>query len=203
MLVAVRQRAAVIARLANHLPLGKYLQQLATGLVNGKLGHVLAAYAAPRLPATTSGGKVANPTTLNYQLQVAYNRVARSITGVRLKDLVSVPDLLKQAGIPSVNQMVARAVAIEAWSCRHSNDNTNSTRNFVGSLIFNQVAQRPAWAAALREVGTLLSRTQPRRGSCRRSCGQWRKSPQQSGLQKTLPSGHRFDGDPANPASIA
>jgi hypothetical protein len=31
MLTAVRQRAAVIGRLSNHLPRGKYLRQLATG----------------------------------------------------------------------------------------------------------------------------------------------------------------------------
>jgi hypothetical protein len=35
MLTAVRQRASVVARLANHLPRGKYLRQLATGLVVG------------------------------------------------------------------------------------------------------------------------------------------------------------------------
>jgi hypothetical protein len=47
MLVAVKQRAAVIARLVNHIPHGKFLRQLATGLVNGKLGHALAANATP------------------------------------------------------------------------------------------------------------------------------------------------------------
>jgi hypothetical protein len=79
--MSVRQRATVIGRLANHLPRGKYLRQLATGLVNGKLGHALAAYATPPLPADTATGKVASPSTLYHQIQVAYNRVARSITG--------------------------------------------------------------------------------------------------------------------------
>jgi hypothetical protein len=81
MLTAVRQRAAVIARLSNHLPCGKYLRQLATGLVNGKLGHVLVAYATLRLPAATASSEVASPSTLYHQIQVAYNKVARSITG--------------------------------------------------------------------------------------------------------------------------
>jgi hypothetical protein len=47
MLVAVKQRAAIITRLVNHIPRGAYLRQLATGLVNKKLYHALAAYASP------------------------------------------------------------------------------------------------------------------------------------------------------------
>jgi hypothetical protein len=81
MLTAVRQRAAVIARLSNHLRRGKYLRQLATGLVHGKLGHALVVYATPLLPTTTAAGEVASLYTLYHQIQVAYNRVARSITG--------------------------------------------------------------------------------------------------------------------------
>jgi hypothetical protein len=57
MLVATKQRAAVIARLVNHIPCGRYLRQLAMGLVNGKLCHALAAYATPRLPAPAPGGE--------------------------------------------------------------------------------------------------------------------------------------------------
>jgi hypothetical protein len=147
MLVAVKQRAAVIARLVNHVPRGKYLRQLATGLVNGKLGHALAACATPRLPAT--GGEVANPSTLYHQIQVAYNRVARLITGIKLRDRVSVPDLLERAGIPSVHGMVVSAVAMETWNCRHSSDSGNGAKNFVGAMIFDQGrAVKPTRAAA-------------------------------------------------------
>jgi hypothetical protein len=42
MLVATKQRAPVIARLVNYVPRGRYLRQLAMGLVNGKLCHALA-----------------------------------------------------------------------------------------------------------------------------------------------------------------
>jgi hypothetical protein len=49
LLAAMRQRATVISRLANHLPRGEYLRQLAYGLVIGKLSHALAAVARPRL----------------------------------------------------------------------------------------------------------------------------------------------------------
>jgi hypothetical protein len=111
LLVAMKQRAAVIARLENHIPHGRYLRQLAMGLVNGKLCHALAAYATPRLPATAPGGKAETPTTIHQQIQVASNGVARSITGVRIRDRISVPDLLERAGISSMNVMVINAVA--------------------------------------------------------------------------------------------
>jgi hypothetical protein len=136
MLMAAKQRAAVIARLVNHIPGGKYLRQLATGLVNGKLCHALAAYATFRLPAPS--GEAENPSTLYHQIQVAYNRVARSITGVKIRDRVLVPDLLERAGIPSINGMVVNAVAMETCNCRHSSDGGNGAKNFVGALIFDQ-----------------------------------------------------------------
>jgi hypothetical protein len=136
MLVAVKQRAALIARLVNHIPRGKYLRQLAMGLFNGKLGHALAAYATPRLPAPSCEGK--KKTTLYDQIQVAYSRVARLITGVKIRDRVSVPDLLERAGIPSVNGMVVNAIAMETWNCRHSSKGGNRAKNFVGALIFDQ-----------------------------------------------------------------
>jgi hypothetical protein len=146
MLVAVKQRASVIARLVNHIPRGKYLRQLATGLVNGKLGYALAAYATPQLPAP--GGEAENPFTLYHQIQVAYNRVARLITEVKLRDRVSVQDLLERAGIPSVNGMIS-AVAMETWNCRHSSNGGNGAKNFVGAMIFDQGrAVKPTRAAA-------------------------------------------------------
>jgi hypothetical protein len=49
LLAAVRQRASVVARLANHQPRGAYLRQLSYGLVMGKFSHALVAVARPRL----------------------------------------------------------------------------------------------------------------------------------------------------------
>jgi hypothetical protein len=148
---AVKQRAAVIARLVNHIQRGKYLRQLAIRLVNGKLGHALAAYATTRLPAPSGEA----PSSLYHQIQLAYNRVARSITGIKIRDRVSVPDLLERAGIPSVNGMVIIAVAMETWNCRHSRDGGNGAKNFVGALIFDQgkaVKTNRAAAAGLAVV---------------------------------------------------
>jgi hypothetical protein len=147
MLVAVKQRAAVIARLVNHIPRGKYLRQLAMGLVNGKLGHALAAYASPRLPAPSGEAS----STIYHQIQVAYSRVARSITGIKIRDRVSVPDLLERAGMPSVNGRVVNAVAMETWNCKHSSNGGNEAKNFMGALIFDQgKAVKTTRAAAAR-----------------------------------------------------
>jgi hypothetical protein len=68
---------------------------------------------------------------------VAYNRVARSITGVKFRDRVLVPELLERAGIPSINGLVVNAIAIETWNCRHSSDGGKGAKNFVGSTIFD------------------------------------------------------------------
>jgi hypothetical protein len=134
MLVATKQRAAVIARLVNHVPRGRYLQQLAMGLVNGKLCHALAAYATPRLPALAPAE---TPTTIYQQIQVAYNPVARLITGIRIRDRVKIPELLERAGILSINGMVINAIATETWNCRHCSDGGNGAKNLLGDVIFD------------------------------------------------------------------
>jgi hypothetical protein len=64
MLVAVKQRAAIIARLVNHIPCGKYLRKSATRLVNGKLCYALAAYATPRLPPQGVKPRTLLPSTI-------------------------------------------------------------------------------------------------------------------------------------------
>jgi hypothetical protein len=131
LLTAVRQRASVVARLAIHLPRGKYLRQLAYGLVVGKFSHTLAAVATPRLPNAD-----VNATTTWSKIQVAFNNVARSITGVRLRDQVNIPDLLDLAGIPSVNTMVVKAVAVEAWMCKSRNNGKDGARNYLRAVLF-------------------------------------------------------------------
>jgi hypothetical protein len=77
LLAAVRQRASIVARLANHLPRGTYLQQLSYWLVMGKFAHALAAVARPRLDSENTASGIWS------KIQVALNDVARSITGVR------------------------------------------------------------------------------------------------------------------------
>jgi hypothetical protein len=93
LLADVRQRASVISRLANHLPRGEYLRQLSYKLVIGKFSHALAAVARPRLESED------NASVIWSGIQVAFNQVARSITGARRRDHVKTEDLLAQAGL--------------------------------------------------------------------------------------------------------
>jgi hypothetical protein len=131
LLAAVRQRALVVVRLAIHLPRGKYLHQLAYGLVVGKFSHALAAVARPRLSDED------NTSTTWSKIQVAFNNVARSFTGVRLRDHIKITDLLDLAGITSANRMVVKAVSMEAWMCKSSDDRKDGARNFVGSILYD------------------------------------------------------------------
>jgi hypothetical protein len=68
---------------------------------------------------------------------VAFNNVSRSITGVRLRDHIKITDLLDLAGTTSANRMVVKAVSVEAWMCKHSDDGKDGARNYVGSLLFD------------------------------------------------------------------
>jgi hypothetical protein len=70
-------------------------------------------------------------------IQVAFNDVARSITGARRRDHVRIEDLLAQAGLESTNRMVVKAVAAEMWSCFPSNDGKDGARNHVRRILFS------------------------------------------------------------------
>ena len=131
---SARQRAALIARLAHHLPRGEYLRQLARGLVIGKIGYAIAAVVAPRL-----GNEEAIQSAAYKSVQVAINDAARSITGCKRIEHVRIPDLLHRAGLSSVNELAVRAVAMESWKAHHSTDGGKGERNLIGKLIFPNV----------------------------------------------------------------
>jgi hypothetical protein len=57
--------------------------------------------------------------------------------GVRLRDQVTIPELLYLAGIPSINTMVVKAVAMEAWMCKTSTDGKDGARNYVAAILFD------------------------------------------------------------------
>lgn len=130
--VAARQRASLISRLSRHLPKGRYLRQLATGLVQGKISHALPAVTTPRLD-TAAGA----PNESYKAVQRSLNDVARTITGTRRQEHVRIEDLLEAARIPSVNAMATSATAIETWKAYHSSDGPNGTRNPIGSHVFD------------------------------------------------------------------
>jgi hypothetical protein len=148
LLTSVRIRASVVARLANHLPRGEYLQQLSYGLEVGKFSHALAAVARLRL------GPEDNPSVIWSGIQVAFNDVARSITGARRWDHVRIEDLLAQAGLESANRMVVKAIAAKTWGCFYSDDGRNGARNHVGRLLFTD--KRMGTAKTTRSAKTGL-----------------------------------------------
>jgi ABC-type phosphonate transport system ATPase subunit len=129
---ATRQWASLVARLRHHLPRGRYLRQLAAGLVRGKVNHALPAVAHPRL------AKADGPTNTCYKtIQVAINDVARSVTGKRRSEHITIEALLDAAKLQNVNSMVTAAVAVEAWKAHKSCDGNNGGRNPIGNAIFD------------------------------------------------------------------
>jgi hypothetical protein len=151
LLAAVRQRASVISRLANHLPRGEYLRQLSYGLVVGQFSHALAAVARPRLEPED------NASVIWSGIQVAFNDMARSITGARRRDHVKIEDLLAQAGLESTNRMVVKAVAAKTWSCFHSDDGGNGARNHIGRLLFSDRRTDLAKTTRSSKTGLVVS----------------------------------------------
>jgi hypothetical protein len=95
-------------------------------------------------------------------IQVAFNNVARSITGARRRDHVRIEDLLAQAFLESTNRMVVKAVTAKTWSCFHSDDGGNGARNHVGRLLFSD--RRTGLAKTTRSVKTGLVEVPLRRG---------------------------------------
>jgi hypothetical protein len=127
---SARQKASLVARLGHHVPQGKFLRQLAIGLFGGKVSHALAAVAAPRLKVEDKENNKLK------SVQTAQNDVARTVTGHKCSDHVTVADLLTMAHMQSLNSMVITAVALETWSAFHSNDGINGARNPLGVAIF-------------------------------------------------------------------
>ncbi|QQP40476.1 Hypothetical protein FKW44_014523, partial [Caligus rogercresseyi] len=62
------------------------------------------------------------PNSAHRTIQVAINDAARSIVGYKRRDHIHVGDLLERAGLPSLHEVAAKAVALETWKCFYSND---------------------------------------------------------------------------------
>jgi hypothetical protein len=125
--ISARQRSALVRQLALHVPRGEYLQQLAMGLVLGEVSHALAAVAEPLMEYM--------PTAYR-PFQVALNDVARTLTGAKRSDHIRVADLLAAARMPHINELVTKAIALEAWKSRCSENSKDGSRNLVGLALF-------------------------------------------------------------------
>jgi hypothetical protein len=153
---SARQRAAMISRLALHLPRGAYLQQLARGLLVGKVGYAIAAVVAPRLE-----GDTAQPTAGLSAVQVAINDTARSVTGNKRTDHIRIPDLLNRAGLPGVNALAIHALAMETWKAYHSSDGPNGSRNALGNVLFPPTVGGPTSRPSRSATAGIVSRPLP------------------------------------------
>jgi hypothetical protein len=125
---AARQRASRIARLAHHLPRGPYLRQLAFGLFYGKLSYAITTIVPPR-----SDGP---PSALVHAIEVALRDVARTLAGKKREDRIKMEDLHALANIPTLNELVVKALASEAWGAYHSCDGPAGSRNPLGLATF-------------------------------------------------------------------
>ncbi|QQP37336.1 Hypothetical protein FKW44_017568 [Caligus rogercresseyi] len=90
---------------------GKYLRQLAKGLMIGKISYAAAAVTIPRFDNECKG-----PNTVHRAVQVAINDAARSIVGCKRRDHIHIGDLLESR--PSFLQRGDRqGGAMETWKC--------------------------------------------------------------------------------------
>jgi hypothetical protein len=202
LITAVRQWASFVARLANHLPRGTYLRQLSYGLVMGKLSHALAAVERPRLEHED------NASVAWSRIQVAFNDVARSITGARRRDHVTIQDLLDLSGIKCAKRMVVKAIAAETWSCYHSNDGKDGARNHVRTILFSDNRTDTAKTTRSARTGQIAV---PLRGATpssptRPSCGTGRshsaKHPQRRQQQRRRQTWQVFPHFSRDPAGL-
>ena len=109
-LISASARIAGIARrLRIHLPPDSAAEE-ARALLVGKVGNGAAAAMFPCLQRDDPHS------ALLKSLQTRVNDVVRAVRGCyRRANSTSVVDLLKETGLPSVNRLTIRSVAIEAW----------------------------------------------------------------------------------------
>jgi hypothetical protein len=85
-------------------------------------------------------------------VNVDNSRVLAQSTGGCRKDHVTVETLLERAKLSSVNRMVVKATALEAWSAFVSKDEGDGSRNSKGRMIFDNPSLRPSRFTAAGKV---------------------------------------------------
>ncbi len=127
-MAAARRILGLTRRLMCHLP-PNLVAMVSRSLFNGKLGYGLAAAATPRLCE-------ADPIQSAVQeLQVIVNSAARTIMRRKRADHIPIYRLLADTGLPSLNRLLIRAVALEAWRAVCVRDGPGGTKNPLGILL--------------------------------------------------------------------
>ena len=107
-LTAAKRLLGVTKRLLRHLP-AHLVAKISAALFIGKLGYGLAAAVPLRLVEE-------DPIHAGVQqIQVVVNTAARCILGKKLSDKISITQLLSSTGLPSINRLAVRSVALETW----------------------------------------------------------------------------------------
>ena len=124
---SAKTMTAMARRLSLHLPRDE-LKTVMGSLLRGRMGYACAVL-PPRWRET-------DPLpTLMAQLQVNMNNVARSTIKCRKSDKITVANLLKESGFPSLNRMVVYTVAMECWRALSLRDVPGGPLNPLGSLL--------------------------------------------------------------------
>ena len=114
--------------LGRHLPQSA-IATIARTLVAGKVGYSAAATFTPRFSEEDS---CHGPTQA---LQVVVNDVARAVLSVPRRRKTPVTTLLKKTSLPSINQMTAKAIALETWKAIRVRDGPDGEPNPLGLLL--------------------------------------------------------------------
>ncbi len=99
---------ATVRRLARYLP-PIHLTMVASALLVGKLGYAALATLVPRLQQDDPTSVLAN------KLQVCINDAARIVLGASRAKKMRIGALLEKSGLPSLNRLVVRGIAVECW----------------------------------------------------------------------------------------
>ena len=152
---AVNRCVTTVGRLALHLPRGPFLRDLARGLTWGAVG-VGAALAPVRMSTKDTVSSQAK------KVQIAINKVARIVTGVKQVEHAPVGDLLRRAGLPSYNRLALAAIAQQAWNAESSRDGPDGDRNTLGRTLFGSRRDRCGRLDTCRETRVTRAATMGR-----------------------------------------
>ena len=107
----IRKRLGVVRNLACHLPRGKLLSEISKSLIIGRVQCNAFITRPARL--TTEQTSARGPT------EILLNDLSRVLIGVTRADRLKTEDLRDRAQIPSLNQIVVRQSALNAWRAVH------------------------------------------------------------------------------------
>ncbi len=106
--ICLDQRTGLIRRLSYYMP-KSVLRMLADGLCLSKVRYCIAAFGHPRIDEMESRNGAME------DIQVKLNTLMRIITGHRKEDRISISDLLRKTGLPSINRMTIEGILKEMW----------------------------------------------------------------------------------------